>query len=247
MVKTLATSFTLATLSLAIISPIVSAQFSNQRASSTTLNTDPDVLSLENYPSPIQLLVAKDTALYASKTGIKSRKLGSLSAGAPVQLIAMTEKAYRVSAKGKYGKLKGWVSPNSVASKDPNFVENLKKLYHRQLNVNKLIANKQVAIGMTITEVNQALGEPTKKQVTLTKDGSSGTYEFIETEKQKHYRHIQDRQTGQIFRQLSHVTTVEKSNVAVDFINDVVTAIVTKDNSSAPTIETIIPPLYFRY
>lgn len=245
--KTFTSSLAIATLGLTIISPMASAQFTTKQPSKTSLNNDPDVLYLENYPTPIYLLVVKDTTLYASKTGTKSRKLSSLTAGSTVQLIGMTEKAYRVSAKGKYGKIKGWVSPSSMGSKDPNFVENLKTLYKRQLNVNKLIANKQVAIGMTITEASQALGEPTKKEVKLTKDGSSGTYQFIETEDQKHYRYIQDHPTGRVYRQLSHITTVEKSNLAVDFVNDVVTAIVTKDDSSENSIQTIVPPLYFKY
>jgi len=123
--------------------------------------------------------------------GISAIVLGSLSpivsaqfstarsskppAGSSVQLVAMTENVYRVSGKGKYGKIKGWVSPKSLASQDPNFIENLQKLYQRQLKVNNFIANKQVAIGMTLNEVAQSLGNPTKKESVITKDGTSGT------------------------------------------------------------------------
>lgn len=246
--KTTTITLGIIAISLGYLSPIASAQFSgsSSRTSKSSLNNDPEVLELENFSTPIQLLLVADTAIYASKSGNRSRKLGTLTSGSSVQLIAMTENVYRISGKGKYGKLKGWVSPRSLASKDPDFVENLKKLYQRQIKVNEFIANKQVAIGMTIKEVKQALGQPTKKEATITKDGSSGTYQYIQNEQEKHYRYVSDHLTGQIFKQLSHVTTIEKSNTSIDFVNDVVTAIITKDNNSEREINSIAPPIYFR-
>ena len=234
---------------LGCLSSITSAQFSTGRTSKSrsSLNNDPEVLELENYETPIKLLLTKDTTLFASKTGNKSRRLGTLPAGASVQLIAMTENVYRVAGKGKYGKIKGWVGPKSLASQDPKFIENLQMLYKRQVKVNNFIANKQVAIGMTIKEVTQSLGTPTKKESVITKEGTSGTYQYIENEQQKHYRYVKDQTTGRLFKQLSHVTTIEKYNTSVDFENNVVTAIISKDDNSQSSINTITPPIYFTF
>jgi len=240
------TILSISAISLGAIAPIASAQFSSSRASKASLNNDPEILELEDYTTPIKLLLVKDTAIYASKTGNKSRKLGTLTSGSSVQLVAMTENVYRIAGKGKYGKIRGWVSPKSVASQDPNFIGNLKNLYQRQIKVNQLIAKKQVAIGMTVEEVGKALGKPTKKEVAITKDGSSGSYQYIQHDQQKHYRYVSDHLTGRVFKQLSHVTTIEKSNISIDFVNDVVTAITTKDDASEGQINTIIPPIYFR-
>ena len=212
------------------------------------LDNDPDVVYLKYYTSiPIKFLTIKDTALYASKKGKSSRKLGTFSSGTSVQLLAMNENAYRISGKGKYGLLKGWVSPKNLASLDPKFVENLQKLYERQMRVTALIKNKQVAIGMSLSEVIQALGEPTKKQDRVTKDGRSGKYEFIQFEEQKHYRYLTDRHTGQIFKQLSHITTEEKSNITVEFANNVVTAITAEEDNGPGKINIIVPPIIFGF
>ena len=229
------------------IAPILSAQFPTKVSARTSLNNDPEILELQNYTSPIKLLITGNTTLYASKTGNKSRKIGTLTSGSSVQLIAMTENVYRISGQGKYGKIKGWVSPKSVASQDPNFVENLKKFYQRQIKVNQFIANRQVAIGMTIREVAQALGDPTKKESTVTKDGTSRMYQYIDNEEVKHYRYIQDPLTGRLFRQLSHITTNEKSNTSINFENDIVTTIVSKDDNSGSRIRTIAPPIFFGF
>jgi len=236
--KITTTTLGISAIVLGSLSPIVSAQFSTARSSKPkiSLNNDPTILELENYETPIKLLLTKDTALFASKAGNKSRKLGTLPAGSSVQLVAMTENVYRVSGKGKYGKIKGWVSPKSLASQDPNFIENLQKLYQRQLKVNNFIANKQVAIGMTLN-----------KESVITKDGTSGTYQYIENEHQKHYRYIKDQVTGRLFKQLSHVTTIEKYNTSIDFENNIVTAITSKDDNSESRINTITPPIFFRF
>lgn len=210
----------------------------------SALDNDPEVVYLTQYTNvPIKFLTVEDTTLYASRKGKSSRKLGTLPSGSSVQLLAMTDKAYRISGKGKYGQIRGWVSPTSLASQDPKFVDNLEKLYKRQIAVQNLIKNRQIAIGMTLSEVLQSLGEPTKKKDRVTKDGRSGIYEFIEFDEQKHYRFVTDRRTGQVYRQLSHITTEEKSNIAVEFENNIVTAITSKEDNGPGNIKIVVPPV----
>ncbi|MGJ8658005.1 MAG: hypothetical protein ACSHX6_16275 [Akkermansiaceae bacterium] len=242
--KTITSVLTIFSLSIGLLTPLSAAP----TLTKSGLDDDPEVVYLEHYTSiPIKFLLIEDTALYASKTGKSSRKIGTLSAGSSVQLLAMNENAYRISGKGKYGLIKGWVSPKSVASQDPKFVENLHQLYLRQMKVNKLIKNQQVAIGMTVSEVVQSLGEPTKKEDKITKDGRSGTYEFIQLEEEKHYRYVTDARTGNVYKQLSHITTEEKSNITVEFESDVVTAITSKEDNGPGKVNIVVPPIIFRY
>lgn len=242
--KKLTSILSAAGLTLALITQISAAPALQKSG----LDNDPEVVYLEQYTSiPIKFLTVESTALYASKKGKSSRKLGTLSTGTSVQLLAMNENAYRISGKGKYGQIKGWVSPKSLASQDPKFVENLKKLYVRQMKVQNLIKNKQVAIGMSLSEVLQSLGEPTKKEDKVTKDGRSGKYEFIQFDEQKHYRYVTDQRTGRVYRQLSHVTTEEKSNITVEFENNVVTAITAKEDKGPGKINIIVPPIILGY
>jgi hypothetical protein len=242
--KKLTSIFYPAIFSMLLIAPLIGAP--DDRKSG--LDDDPEVVYLEHYTSiPITFLTIEDTAIYASKKGRSSRKLGTFSSGTSVQLLAMNENAYRISGKGKYGLLKGWVSPKSLASKDPKFVENLQKLYERQMKVKALIENKQVAIGMSLSEVLQSLGEPTKREDRVTKDGKSGTYEFIQFDEQKHYRYVTDPRTGNIYKQLSHITTEEKSNITVEFEKNLVTAITAKEDKGPGKINIIVPPIIFGF
>ena len=213
-----------------------------------TLNTDPEVVYLEDYSAkPITFLTTEAIPVYASKKGKKSRKLGTFQAGSRLTLLAMNETAYRISGKGKFGKLKGWVNPKKLASKDPKFIENLQKLYKRQMLIRQLIANKQVAIGMTIDEVIQSLGKPTTKESRVTREGRSGKWEFIEYEQQKHYNYVRDPHTGRTYRKLSHITTEEKSKITVEFASNIVTAITSKEDNGPGKIRIITPPILFGF
>lgn len=210
------------------------------------LDNDPEVIYLKEYTSvPVTFITIGETPIYASKKGNSSRKLGTFTAGTSVQLLAMDRDAYRISGKGKYGLLNGWVSPKSLANEDPKFVETLKQLYDRQMKVNTLIANNQVAIGMSVSEVLQSLGEPTKKEDRVTKNGKSGKYEFIQFEEHKHYRYVTDPRNGSVYKQLSHITTEEKSNITVEFEDNLVTAISSKEDSGPGKINIIVPPIIF--
>jgi hypothetical protein len=141
----------------------------------------------------------------------------------------------------------GWVSPRNLASKQPKFVEELKQHYERALEIRELIANKKVAIGMTIDEVEQSVGQPTKKESRVTKHGRSGKWEFIKGKEQKHFTNTVDPRTGQVFRRFSHVTIEEEEKLTVEFENNVVTAISSLENNSPDNIRIIVPPIIFGF
>lgn len=212
------------------------------------LDNDPDVIYLNQYVAkPIKFLTVDNANIYSSKKGNASRKLGVFKPGSEVTLLAMNATAYRVSGKGKHGKISGWVSPKKLASKDPKFVENLQLLYKRQILIKQLIANKEVAIGMTIKEVSQSLGEPTKKTSKVTKDGKTGQWDFIVYEEQKHYNYFTDPRSGQTYRKLSHITNEEKSKISVEFVNNVVTSVTTMEDNGPDKIKIITPPIIFGF
>lgn len=208
------------------------------------LNNDPEVLYMEHYNAKeITFLTTETIPVYSSKKGVNSRMLTTIQAGSKVSLVALTEHAYRVSGQGKNGKVLGWVNPKKLASKDPDFIVNLQKVYARQMTVNELLAKNEVAIGMTLSEVKLSLGEPTKKTSKVTKDGRSGTWEFIESEEVKHYNYVTDPRTGMLYKTLSHVTTEEKSNITVNFENKVVTSIVRVEDNGPDKVKIITPPI----
>ena len=98
--KSFTSILAISTLFLGLLAPLSAAPDLKKSG----LDDDPSLVYLEHYTSmPIKFLLIEDTALYASKTGKNSRKLGTLASGSSVQLLAMNENAYRISGKGKYG------------------------------------------------------------------------------------------------------------------------------------------------
>jgi hypothetical protein len=208
------------------------------------LDADPAVVYLDQtVKAPIELEIIKEAPVFGDKEG--SHRLGFIKAGQKVKLEAITDKVYRVRGQGTKDGIAGWVAPWAFSSKDPQFVENLKKLYARQIEVQSMIATHQVAIGMTIDEVALSLGKPTKTSMRRTGTGQSGTWEFIDYEEQKNYATRVDPATGQIFRQLVSITQVEKGKTSVEFENEIVSAIQESEDHHGGNVRIIVPPLIF--
>ncbi|OYV06289.1 MAG: hypothetical protein CFE26_07085 [Verrucomicrobiales bacterium VVV1] len=207
------------------------------------LDQDPDVVYFEEESKkPIMLGVIKEAPVYSDKEG--KVKLGYLKADQTVRLEAMTDRAYKVRGKGTSDGISGWVPPWAFSSKDPKFVENLKLLYARNLQVQKLIDAHQVAVGLTMEEVTKSLGTPTKTTMRKTGEGQSGRWEFIDYEEVKNYANVRDPATGQIFRQLISVTQIEKGKTAVEFENGMVSAVEeSEDRQKSNNTRIIVPPL----
>lgn len=208
------------------------------------LDSEPDVVYTEEFTdSKIELLAVEPGVVYATKKG--GRKLGILKKNTKATLVGFTDRAYKIQGKATHAGVSGWVSPKVLASKDKDFVENLKKVYARQLEVRELIANHEVAIGMTMDEVSAAMGKPTKTTVRRTAKGQSGKWEFIEYEEIGHYQMVRDPLTGNIYRQLTHTTKEELSKLVVEFENDVVTALEESENNEGDSVKIVVPPLVF--
>ncbi len=233
-------SITCLALATAIVLPTTAAP------KKSLLNNDPDVIYIsEHIDHTITLLVAKPAIAYATKKG--GRRLGVFKAGTKVELLAITDKAYRVKGKATHAGVTGWVNPQLLASKDKNFIANLKQLYKRQMIVKELIANKDVAIGMTLKEVRLSLGEPTETESKQTRKGETGKWDYVVTEQQKHYRLVYDPHTGNTYRQLSYITTEEKSRLSIEFEDNIVTSVTRKKNNGPGKITIVPAPVIFHW
>jgi len=227
-----------------LVSPLAAQSKHSERKS--LLDSDPDVVYLEQtLKKPIELKVIKEAPVFSDKEG--QHKLGTLKPDQTVQLEAITEKIYRVRVRGTRDGIAGWVAPWAFSSTDPDFVANLKNLYQRQIQVQALIAAKNVAVGMTLEEVGLAKGKPTKTSVRKTGTGQSGRWEFIDYEEIKHYTTTIDPQSGQAYRRLAYVTQEEKSKTAVEFENEVVTAVEESEDHQGGNVRIVVPPLVFRW
>jgi hypothetical protein len=234
-------------LTLAAICSVSSLSAQIKRAESKSLlDSDPSVVYLEQtIKKPIELKIIQDAAVYSDKDG--KNRLGIIRGNQTVKLEAMTEKSYRVRGQGISHGIAGWVAPSSFSSSDPDFIANFKKLYERQIQIQALIADKKVAVGMTLDEVALALGKPTKAAVRKTADGQSTLWEFVEYKDVKHYASEVDRSTGRVYRRLVSVTREEKSRTNVEFANDLVSAVEESESREGGNVRIIVPPLVFRW
>jgi outer membrane protein assembly factor BamE (lipoprotein component of BamABCDE complex) len=209
------------------------------------LNNDPNVVYLsEHTDSPVFLTTTRSTPVYSTKKG--THKLGTYPANTKLQLLAIGgENAYRVKGKAKHSTVSGWVSPKLLTSSEKDFRTKLQSFYERTLIVRDLIANNDVAIGMTLDEVRESLGEPTKTEVKQTRKGDSGKWEYIVAIEEKHYRTVIDPRSGQTYRQLSHITTEEKERTTLEFEDNVVTSVTRKKNNGPGQVRIIPVPLIF--
>ncbi len=229
----------------ALLAAPLSAQI-NRSERKSLLDSDPDVVYLERALSkPVDLKVVKEAPVYSDKEG--QHRLGTLKVDQTVRLEAITDKIYRVRGQGTHNGIAGWVAPWAFSSTDPEFVANLKHLYERQIVVQDLIASRSVAVGMTLDEVTQSLGKPSKTSVRKTGEGESGRWEFIEYEDIKHYITRIDPVSRAAYRQYSHTTREEKSKTAIEFENDVVKAVEESQDNQGGNVRIIVPPLIYRW
>ena len=211
------------------------------------LDSDPEVVYTHEFTDEkIELLVVESGPVYSSKKGkFGGTWLGQLVKDSKVELVGFNESAYQIRGTSNRGGVSGWVSPKILGSKDKDFIENFKKVYERQIQVRELISTGEVAIGMTMDEVGQALGRPTKTKVRQTAKGRSGQWEFIEFDEISHYQTVIDPLTGRPYRRFTHVTREETSKLVIEFENDLVTALEESENRDAGQVRIVVPPVVF--
>lgn len=210
------------------------------------LDSEPDVIYLADVlEKPIKLKVIKEAPVFSDKDG--NHRLGFLKADQIVELEGMTGRVYRIRGKGTRNGIAGWVAPWAFSHPEEDFVAKLKQVYDRQIAVNEIIAANGVALGMTMDEIAASRGQPTKTSMRRTKDGQSGSWEYIDYAEVKHYVTRLDPFSGKAFRQLSHVTTEEKGKTVVEFEDNIVAALEESESNGSGRARIIVPPLLFGF
>lgn len=144
--------------------------------------TDPGAIYVEDIlPKAVRLTVMVESVIYYQSD--MQRALGSMAPGTLVQLVAMSDTGYKVRGRARHGDVAGWMRMQDLKSPDPQLPEKLKAFYERQRKVDELIANKQVALGMTSSEVQQSLGRPTRKSSKISASGREEVLEYSLFEK----------------------------------------------------------------
>ncbi len=131
-------------------------------------------------PKPFRITINQTVPAYRTLKG--KHWLGNVLAPQNGELVAISDRAYRVRAKAAQGKISGWIRKDAVGGLPPEFDEQLKAYVKRQEQVEQLIAEERVALGMTALEVARSLGPPDKRSSKITEQSQSETQEFIHYE-----------------------------------------------------------------
>lgn len=170
---------------------------------------------------PARLATIADAPIYYHND--LARYLGTLRKGQIVELQAITDKAYRVRGVAQQGQVAGWVDPKYLNPLKKDFVDNLKQNAARLEQVKALIAKNEVAINMTLEEVQQSLGKPTKKTSHVDASGRQDVWEFIR------YERVPQETVGRDFNGnlVSTITYIKvpTGKLAVTFANNLVSSL----------------------
>ncbi|MCX6856879.1 MAG: hypothetical protein NTV80_18465 [Verrucomicrobia bacterium] len=223
----------------------VSAQLSVRRPTSKLLVEAGTVHVEDMLTRPVMLKILVDTPIYANST--MDRATGSMAPGTLVKLVGFSDTAYRVRGRARHGDTSGWVRMADVLSPDPNLLPNLKKMHERQTQVEALITEHQIALGMTSEEVIASMGKPSRKTSKLSAAGKDEKFEYIVYERIPQYNTSFDA-FGRPIQTVTYLK-VETGSLSVNFKNSIVDTIEeTKGNPLGSGGVKIVPgPMIFNY
>ncbi|MCB1079716.1 MAG: hypothetical protein KDM64_18000 [Verrucomicrobiae bacterium] len=221
--------------------PIPVRKSKADRAGSSLVKEDGAIYLEGLVKKEIKVRVTQAAPIYANLTG--ERWLGNLFPNQEVTLLALGEKAYRVRGQAKQGQVAGWIGKAMIEGLDPELEQNLGKLHERQLLVDDLIDQQQVALGMTVEEVIESLGDPDKRNTKVDKDGRNDTLEYIKYQKVPQTQTAYD-QFGRPYQSVTYVL-VETGKATISFEKGVVSAIEESEglNLQAGAVKIVPPPI----
>jgi len=143
---------------------------------------EPGVIYLSDFDlKPVELRLTGPAPCTFDVAG--KRFAGTLKFPQVVKLEAVAPNGfYRVRGNAQQGGIVAWAPPQLFEPLPEKFVENLRKSEERRQKVEALIAQNEVAIGMTPQEVLRSLGKPQKKTSRATKEGAQQVWEYIKYE-----------------------------------------------------------------
>lgn len=205
----------------------------------SNLNQEKGAVYLEGMVADkVVVRITKTAPAYSNLTG--NRWMGNLLANQNAELLAVSDKAYRVRARAKQGQIAGWVSKAVVQGLPADFEANLKAYHQRYLVVEELIENHQVALGMTVEEVIASIGPPDQRSSQVTGTGRTDTLEYISYERVPQTVMVLD--SFGIPVPTTQYVEVESGRVSIDFANDTVTSISESEGISLNSNGTLVPP-----
>lgn len=153
--------------------------FSCLANASSPIIREPGAIYLSDFNiKPMKLKVLEPAPAYFDTA--QTRYAGTLRFPQLVQLEALDPNGFlRIRGNAQQGGIVAWVNPQFLEALPPTFAENLQKSEKRRIEVEALISQNEIAIGMTVDEVGRSLGKPQKKTNRADKSGTQQIWEYV--------------------------------------------------------------------
>ncbi len=211
--------------------------------SASNLLREPGAIYLEDISvKTLRINTTSDAAVNSKPSD--GQFLGTIKKGSAVELIAVTDAAYRVRGQATQGGVVGWVDAKSLTPLKPEFLDSLRQNAKRKAEVVALIAKNEVALNMTPDEVAASLGKAQKKTSKLDAQGRKEVWEFVR------YTRVPQETTG--YDQTGRLVTntvyikVPSGKLTVTFENNLVTSLEQSEGNTdvqAPIRQVAVPIL----
>ena len=190
---------------------------------------------------PIELRTAEDVVVYIDP-GFE-RRIGVIRQGTRVRVASLIGEAVRIRGRATHGDVAGWLKMDQLEAPDPEFFASLKAMYERHLLVADMIAKNQVALGMTVEEVQASLGRPTRKSSELTVEGRVDTLEYAVFERVPQVQTVRGTD-GRLYRSTVYVR-VQTGSLKVSFKDNHVISIAEEEGNPLPDggVRIVPPPI----
>ncbi|MEX1117678.1 MAG: hypothetical protein WEB60_02690 [Terrimicrobiaceae bacterium] len=124
-----------------------------------------------------------------------TRYAGTLRFPQTVRVEAFLENVCRIRGDARQGGVAAWIPYSELEPLPENLLTNLQEAEERRQTVEGLIAQNEVAIGMTEEEVSRSVGKPQKKTKRAEKEFVRQVWEYIR------YELVPQTTVGPSFRQ----------------------------------------------
>ena len=212
-----------------------------QQPRTSSLTRERGAVYVEDFTDESVKLTLQQAAIAYGDAGAR-RPLGQMAGGQKVELIAFTDKACRVRGRAAHDTIVGWVGLKFLKADDPQLFDRLKQAAARQADVEKFIARKEVAIGMTPDEVVRALGKPDEETTNVRQEGSSGSFSYVTYDRIPQRNLVRDRY-GRLVQTVTYIK-VETGRLTVEFENGTVASLQsTKGKPNWNNSRIVVPPI----
>jgi hypothetical protein len=142
---------------------------------------EPGVIYLSDFGvKPVRKKLLRGAPCYLDRA--MTRFGGMLRFPQTVSVEAFAADVCRIRGNARQGGVAAWIPYGELEAFPTDFLANLSKAEERRVQVEALIAQREVAIGTTEDEVLRSVGKPQKKTKTADKDSVRQVWEYIRYE-----------------------------------------------------------------